>query len=488
MLKKTGFNKYNMCCLQAFIACVAFSFFQTIVFGQSSLREDEDIVFVDRINHAFIKVANSVRPSVVSIKIKKMIKYRRNTPLNRFFYPRDKDDERLFEREQTGIGSGVVISVNGLIVTNNHVIDGAEEITVRFTDKRVMNASVIGTDEDTDVALIKVEGDNYLYASLGDSDELEVGQWVLTIGTPFNEQLSSTVTAGIISALGRKNLLSGSEYKIENFIQTDAAINPGNSGGPLINLYGEVIGINSAILSQNGSSEGYGFAIAINLVKSIIDDIKKHGSVLRGFIGVHIKDIEDQEEMHKLKLDSPHGIIIDNFSNNSAGKTAGLKKGDVIIEVDGKKIKQVNELQTTIARKDPGDIVQLTVMRNGEKKLFSVELRDREDAREISTQFFTPKSDPLMFGLEVETYSETINHTFSFNHKEGIIIKKIEPDYETFYKGLNEGDLIWQIGNHSVRTVMDFEDIVNSLDEKVLFYIEKQDGSTMLVSLSVKSD
>jgi Do/DeqQ family serine protease len=308
-------------------------------------------------------VAESVTPTVVYIET--------IIPVRRQEMPDDEihSDESLWNRlmpnrRTSGIGSGVLVSADGYIITNNHVIAGADSrrITVTLNDKRVFPATIIGTDPSTDLAVIKIDESMLPYAIIGNSDELVVGDWVVAIGNPF--RLRSTVTAGIVSALGRNMDIINDQMRIENFIQTDAAINRGNSGGALLNEYGELIGINTAIVTENGSYQGYGFAIPINMAFKITSDLIEFGEVRRAYLGVQIVSV-GQERARQLKLATISGVEIVSLLRNGAAEKAGLLPNDVILTVNSAVVNEANELQAQIAMFRPGDNVNLSVWRNG---------------------------------------------------------------------------------------------------------------------------
>lgn len=291
---------------------------------------------------------------------------------SQFFGGQPRRQQRSYgEPQPTGSGSGVILDDQGYIVTNNHVVDGAEKVKVTLNDKRVYAARIVGTDPSTDLALLKIEADNLSPIEIGNSDDLRVGEWVLAVGNPFN--LTSTVTAGIVSAKGRNLNMSGS-MKIESFIQTDAAVNPGNSGGALVNLNGELVGINSAIASQTGSFAGYAFAIPVSIMKKIVTDLKFYGAVQRALLGIVITDISD--ELAKANnINRLDGVYVVEVGETGGAKDAGMQNGDVIIAVDDAKVKSVAEIQDRLTRFSPDDEVKVTVDRQGEIKNFNVKLR-----------------------------------------------------------------------------------------------------------------
>ncbi|MEX1055424.1 MAG: trypsin-like peptidase domain-containing protein, partial [Rhodothermales bacterium] len=284
---------------------------------------------------------------------------------------------RFFDNPlRQSVGSGVLISNEGYIVTNYHVVENAERIQVTLADKRLYDARIIGTDPSTDLAVLKVDDGSQLpVIRLGDSDGIEVGEWVLAIGNPF--RLTSTVTAGIISATGRQVNIIEDSFRIEDFIQTDAAINPGNSGGALVNLSGELVGIATAIATESGSYEGYGFAVPVSLVERVVKDIIEHGEVRRGFLGVEIQDL-DARLARRLGMDRISGVYVNDVRKRGAAHEAGLQSGDVIVSIDGRAVNASNELQSAIARRRPDEVVDVTVWRRGRLISFGVELLGRD--------------------------------------------------------------------------------------------------------------
>ncbi|MGC8652571.1 MAG: S1C family serine protease [Candidatus Kryptoniota bacterium] len=311
-----------------------------------------------KMQDGFIAVAEAVTPTVVSVTVT-------STPKTKDFqglpFWHDFQFKLPEPKPEKGSGSGVIVTSNGYIITNNHVVEGADKngIKVRLLDKREFIGKLVGTDPTTDVAVIKIDANDLPVAALGNSDSVKVGQWVLAIGNPLN--LSSTVTSGIVSAQGRDLDITSGLWGIRNFIQTDAAINPGNSGGALVNLKGEVIGINSAIATQTGFFQGYGFAIPINLVKKTAEDIIAYGRVRRPMLGVQLKPGLDETDARALGLSKPEGVLIQEVLKDSPAQSAGLKPGDLILAVDGKEVNASNELQTLIAEHRPGDVVSLKI-------------------------------------------------------------------------------------------------------------------------------
>jgi len=357
-------------------------------------------------SQSFIEVAETVTPTIVQISV---VSERENPHGDWFFFP-FKD----MPQEQRGSGSGIIISKDGYIITNNHVVKNASKVSVGLYDKRRFDATVIGTDPLTDLAVVKIDAENLPVAYLGDSDNLKVGQWVMAIGNPLS--LSSTVTAGIVSAIGRGQLgLIRDSYGVENFIQTDAAINPGNSGGALVDLSGSVIGVNSAIAAGgSGTYIGYGFAIPINLAKAVAKDLIAHGKVSRGYIGVNIGEV-DNAIAKSLGMDKPRGIIIQGIVDGGAASESDLKAGDVILKIDGREVNRPNELQSFVAAKTAGTTVTLMLFRDGEEIEREITLKKRDTEASIE-----PTSDKK----NEESSEETSSTTASFDDI-GLTIKNL---------------------------------------------------------------
>jgi serine protease Do len=323
---------------------------------------------------AFVAVAEQVKPAVVFItsEIRRSPDSRRLPPGFEDFFPQFKSRPQI----QEGSGSGFIVSPDGYILTNNHVVSGATKVTVKLLDNREFQAHVVGTDPQTDIAVIKIDARGLPVVAFGNSDSTRIGEWVLAIGNPLGDEFTFTVTAGIVSAKGR--LLRGlneSRYAIQDFIQTDAAINPGNSGGPLVNVHGEVIGINAAIASETGYYSGYGFAIPINLARTVMPQLVASGHVQRAVMGIGI-DRVSPEDAAAVGLRDIRGVLVQNFTSDaSPAKRAGIQLGDVIIELDGQPVNYVAELQQRVGFKKPGETVQVTVLRQGGvRKTFTVRL------------------------------------------------------------------------------------------------------------------
>ncbi len=325
----------------------------------------------------FTYAAESAVEAVVYVEVTVRQQYQLNDPFFRFFFGEEYGQPQ--SREQKGSGSGVIIRPDGYIVTNNHVVAGATSIQVTLNNNQQYEATVVGTDPVTDVAILKVEAEGLPTLPMGDSDALRLGEWVLAIGSPLGEQLRSTITAGIVSAKGRSMPNYTGEFKIESFIQTDAAVNPGNSGGALVNKKGELVGINTAIISQTGAYTGYSFAVPVNIVKRIAEDLIDFGSVKRAMLGITMGSV-DKKFADEMKLSSVSGVYINEVLKGSAADKAGLKKNDVIVAIDGQKITDASSVQAKVGSYHPGDKATLTYIRDGKESQAEVTFQAAEQA------------------------------------------------------------------------------------------------------------
>ncbi|WP_456407196.1 DegQ family serine endoprotease [Caldithrix abyssi] len=414
-------------------------------------------------NSMFTDIVEKVRPSIVSIYTTKTVKLREN-PF--FFFFRDfgnipEDHLPQPEMKQQGLGSGIIISEDGYILTNNHVVEDVDELRVKMIDNSEYEAKVVGTDPSTDIALIKIDAKNLPVAILGDSDNLKIGEWVLAIGNPLN--LTSTVTAGIVSALHRSiNILRGRNNvsSIENFIQTDAAINPGNSGGALVNLRGEVIGVNTAIATSTNYYMGYGFAVPINMAKAVVDDIIKYGEVRRGYLGVYISEVTPVTAKG-VKLDHPRGVFVTSVIEGSAADKAGIKEGDVILSVDGKEVNRPNELQAKIGIKNPGDVVTLKVWRDGKELTVKAKLKGRDnESDEKETRI--SKKDMIKvpdLGMKLKNLNDREKDKFEVDG--GALVTSVEQFSAASQARIVPGDVIIEVDGKKVESVSDFYDKIS---------------------------
>ncbi|HET7462804.1 MAG TPA: trypsin-like peptidase domain-containing protein [Longimicrobium sp.] len=429
-----------------------------VLFQQAPSRQD--VKPVADLSEAFISIAESVTPAVVSIDTERRgrgaAEGGQNVPeeLRRYFRLPDSD------APQEARGSGFIISADGYIVTNNHVVEGADKIDVVLQDNRHLHATVVGRDPLTDIAVIKVQASGLPSVRLGSSDNSRIGEWVLAIGNPLN--LGTTVTSGIISAKGRPLPIlretSGSRWAIEDFIQTDAPINPGNSGGPLVNLRGEVVGVNSAIASPTGYYSGYGFAVPIDLARRISDDLIRYHAVRRPALGVSITEVTP-EDAEVFKLERIQGVVAQDFPAGSAARQAGLQPGDVIVAVDGKPIQRVGQFQRVIASYHPGDRVKLDVVRYGARRQFTVALTQAET--DASTQRTTqaPQAAPdadggtSKLGVAVQPLTGETARQLGYTSSGGVVISAIQPYGPAARAGLSEGTRILTVDGKAVNDV-----------------------------------
>lgn len=441
-------------------------------------------------NNAFIQVAEKVTPSIVQIEVVTTVKNNINIPKEfHFFFP-FRDD---VPKEQQGGGSGIIISDDGYILTNNHVVENAKSVTVTLNDKRKFDATVVGTDPLTDLAVIKIDESNLPEAYLGDSDKIHVGQWVMAIGNPLS--LASTVTAGIISATSRNINIIKDNYGVENFIQTDAAINPGNSGGALVDLNGAVIGVNSAI-ATNGFSQsyiGYGFAIPINLAKAVASDLIANGKVSRGYIGVSIEEV-DAATAKAVGLEEPKGVIIQQIVEGSAASKADIKVGDIILKIDEKVVNQPNELQSYVAAKRAGTSVRLTLFRDGKtiERYVTLKARDEKEDKSLKVNLGDKKGKDVdakeisfdEIGLSVRNMND--DELSEFNIKNGVLITNVKSFSRAYNQRLGEGLVITSADRKDINSVSELKQIIESKKGKaVLLKVVDKEGNSRLVGIDI---
>ncbi|MGE5401660.1 MAG: Do family serine endopeptidase [Ignavibacteriales bacterium] len=451
-------------------------------------------VDVNAFSKAFIEVAEKVTPSIVKINV--VAKTERNPHEDIPFLFPFRDD---VPKEQMGSGSGVIISDDGYILTNNHVVENATSLRVSLFDRRVLDAKVVGTDPQTDLAVIKIDATGLPSAYLGNSDDVKVGQWVMAIGNPLS--LNSTVTAGIISAKGRnigiiRDNSSGAGSGIEDFLQTDAVINPGNSGGALVDLSGAVIGINSAIATSGMSNSyiGYGFAIPINMAKTISKELIATGKVNRGYIGVMIGEV-DAPTAKAIGLDKARGIMVQGITPGGAAEKADVKQGDVILKIDGRDVNEPGDLQSYVASKSAGTKVNLTLFRDGKEIERTVTLKARdanskvEPASENNSSGKTKKGpmSQMTFdniGLSVKDLSSDEKEAFKTD--KGIMITDVKQYGRAFDQRLGAGLVITQVDRKDINSVSDFEKIMNSKKgSAILLKVIDQEGNSRLVGLEI---
>ena len=422
--------------------------------------------------------AEKALPAVVHIKYLQNSKIQtvdvQDDPFGDFFDPfgffgnpgnRGSQKRKIQTPKREGAGSGVIISSDGYIVTNNHVVDGADELTVTLDDNREFSARIIGTDKKTDLALIKIDGKNLPTLPIGDSDKLKVGEWVLAVGNPFN--LSSTVTAGIISAKAR----SLGANDIESFIQTDAAINAGNSGGALVNVKGELIGINAMLYSQTGSYSGYGFAIPTTIMNKIVADLKTYGTVQRAVLGIEGADVnkyvdQQKENGKEIDLGTMEGIYVSKVSEDGAGFEAGIEEGDVITAVDGKKIKKMADLQEYHANKRPGEKETITFIHNKPQKTAAVTLKNEQGNTKV-----IKNADLDVLGGNFREINESEKKQLNISY--GLMVMKVN-DGAFKEAGINKGFIIQKVNDVTMKTIDDLQKAVKeaSVSKDPVLYIQ----------------
>tara|TARA_B100001750_G_C15466020_1_gene577074 strand:- start:116 stop:1468 length:1353 start_codon:yes stop_codon:yes gene_type:complete len=427
-------------------------------------------------NQPFITAAKKANPSVVSIVSEKIVE----NNFHPFFSPFPFDDNYQFDNYKTqSLGSGVIVdSINGIIITNHHVIKKSDNIRVILIDKTELKAEILGSDPLSDIAIIKIDSDKISNISIGNSDELQIGEWVIAIGSPFGLHLNHTVTSGIVSGIGRSDIISSLSF--ENFIQHDAAINPGNSGGALINLDGELVGINTAIATDgySNSNAGVGFAIPINQAMRILDDIVSIGMVQRGWLGISMQNL-DADMLPILNLDSINGVLVSEVANNSPAHKSGILAQDVITIINSKPITDGSRLKNIIASLYPGDEVRFTIMRNGKLKYISTTLGVRPDENQIQAQFTSSQSFNFdKIGLITENYIDKN----SFFYENTIIVKNIKKSSPAYNK-IHKGDFILEINKIPITNQDDYfrELSKYSTNDQIMLRVKTKDRIKYLV-------
>ncbi|MEM8484596.1 MAG: trypsin-like peptidase domain-containing protein [Bacteroidota bacterium] len=455
--------------------------------ADSLANEEDQLSGLTSLSESFQFVASNVTPAVVYIRVEMADSGSERGWLPRFGQPRQS------------VGSGVIISETGYIVTNNHVVEGADEVTVTLDDKRQYAATVVGTDPSTDLAVLKAKTNDTLPSAIfGNSDNVSVGEWVIAVGNPF--RLTSTVTAGIVSALGRQVNIIEDAFGIEDFIQTDAAINPGNSGGALVNVYGELIGINTAIATESGSYEGYGFAVPVNLVERVVEDLIAYGEVQRGYLGVTISPI-DAASARRFGLDRITGVQLSVVDPLSAAAKAGLEVDDVVLSIEGREVSEPNELQRVVAIHRPGDRLKVEVWRNNAMRVFHVELFGKEDAsyrawtaaldqqaEDRDRRRAVPEIEPESFGadtaFEIEEWgigikqlTDQVRTQYDVPH--GVYIAFVRRGGEGAKARLPRDVVLLEVNGetvYSLESALTLFETVGEQGEPVLFRVKHKDG------------
>ncbi len=438
---------------------------------------------VKQFSQAFADVAEKAKPAVVTIITDKMISMNQFEDFGFFFYPPNQPRQR--EYKTNALGSGVIIDAkNGYILTNNHVVDDVDGIKVKLIDKREFEASIVGTDPKSDLAVLKIEASGLIDIKIGNSENVRVGEWVMAVGSPFSENLSHTVTTGIVSALGRSNIMNSQSY--EDFIQTDAAINPGNSGGALLNMDGDLIGINTAIATGGSgrSNRGVGFAIPSNMANRIMGDLIDKGYVTRSWLGVYIQEL-DSETADALDIDVRNGALITDVVDGSPAEESGIQEGDVIIEFDGETIANPANLKNVVSLTAPNNSSKVKVIRNGSEKVLNVILEELpEDPRSYSAN--TTKNRFNDYGFELREITNNLKEKYNLPDKDALVVVNIDVNGEAYIKGIREGDIVKRVGTKKVSSLKEFKKYIKKSKSKgsILLLVKKPSGESRFYTLT----
>jgi serine protease Do len=430
------------------------------------------------LEQSLMHVAEDVKLSVVSITTIKVFKHpaagryhgdqygrghgdrrdKRGGPFDDFFDKFVPKGPPKGEFKSQSLGSGVIVRIDngtGYILTNNHVVADTDELKVKLSDKREFDAEIVGTDEQTDLAVIKIEGKNLVSAKMGDSEILRQGQWAIAIGNPFG--LTHTVSVGVVSAIGRSGV---GIANYENFIQTDAAINPGNSGGPLLNIDGEIIGINTAIFTRSGGYQGIGFAIPVNMAKAVLRDLIDKGKVTRGWLGVAIQNI-DESLAEQFGVEVTEGVLISDVQDGSPAQEAGFERGDIVIGYDNREISDVNRLRNFVAQTEVGKKVEVKVLRKEKEKILTVKIGEQP-----SDLFALGKpSIGNELGISVQDLTEELAKSFDFKGETGVVVTAVEPGSPAAQADVKEGDLIKEVNRGKINNIEEFRDALKHTDK-----------------------
>lgn len=411
-------------------------------------------------NDAIVNVAERANPTVVTITTTQTVRVRQQSPFSFFFDDPRFDQEREYQR--SGLGSGVIVSEEGYILTNNHVVERADDIRVILYGGDELEAEIVGTDPASDIAVLKVERENLQAIPMGDSEQIRTGEMVLAIGSPLSQDFAHTVSKGIISASGR----TGLDLNVfENYIQTDAAINPGNSGGALINLDGELIGINTAIASRSGGSQGIGFAIPVNMARDVMEALITDGRVSRGYLGISFGGEVDATMARALGLENPGGVIVGEVVPDGPADEAGLQDGDVIVRLDGEEFDSWTDFRVAIGTKKPGDTIELEVFRDGEKMEYTIELGELETEATAENMTSDDMEDVReALGFTVDELTDSIRQQLNVSSGvEGVVVSNISQGSNAYRQGLRRGDVVMQVADRAVETPDAFYSAVKNL-------------------------
>ena len=449
-------------------------------------RSSEHAISLGTFANGFAAVVKPALPAVVNISSSKIVRAQDNGPDSPFFndpffrqFFGDNFGRQFRPRNQRekSLGSGVVVSPDGYILTNNHVVNGASDVKVFLNDRREFQAKIVGADEKTDVAILKINATNLPVLPLGDSSQLQIGDIVFAIGDPFGS-LPGTVTMGIVSATGRSGLgIEAGGY--EDFIQTDAAINPGNSGGALINLRGELVGINTAILTASGGNQGVGFAIPISLARNVMDQILKHGKVIRGYLGLYIQNVTP--ELAKAFGNQEHkGALVADVTPGSPAARAGIEKGDIILELNGQPVEDINSLTLRISQTAPGTTVRLKILHNKQTREVPVTLGELPEKSEQSAA--AEGGGGALEGVQVETLTPEIARQLGFSPlTKGVVITDIDPSSAAADAGLQRGDVIQEVNRKPVANAQEFRQALANANKESVLLLVNRGGTTSYV-------
>ena len=437
---------------------------------------------VRQFSKAFADVAEKAKPAVVTIITDKVVSLNQFDDFGFFFYQPNQPRQKEFKTN--ALGSGVIIDAeNGYILTNNHVVDEMDGIRVKLIDKREFDATIIGTDPKTDLAILQIDADNLNDIELGNSDKIRVGEWVMAVGSPFSENLSHTVTTGIVSALGRSNIMNSQSY--EDFIQTDAAINPGNSGGALLNMEGKLIGINTAIATggYERANRGVGFAIPSNMANRIMSDLIDKGFVTRSWLGVFIQEL-DNETARALNISTRNGALITDVVDGSPAEEGGIQEGDVIVAFNDEPIADPANLKNVVSLSAPNSSNRVKVIRDGSPKTMKVVLQELpEDPQQYATRERVKSNE---FGLQLRKITDSLKEKYDLKDEDALVVTRIDPNGEAYEKGIREGDIIKRVGTEKVTFVKDFKRLAEQSRDRgaVLVLVKKPNGASRFYTLN----
>ncbi|GAB4319233.1 MAG: DegQ family serine endoprotease [Candidatus Zixiibacteriota bacterium] len=426
------------------------------------------------LSNAFVHISETVKPTVVTVSTERIITQRFFNPFSDYpfferFFGEQPDQPKEREFRQRGLGSGVIVSSDGLVLTNNHVIENADSIFVRTYDERRFSATVVGRDDKTDIAVLRIDADDLTPIAIGDSDDLKVGEIVMAIGSPMSENLAYTVTQGIVSATGRSNV-GLADY--EDFIQTDAAINPGNSGGPLVNLDGELVGINTAIASRTGGFQGIGFAVPVNMAMSIMTSLVEEGRVVRGWLGVVIQNVNEQLAA-AMGLKDTKGVLVGDVSPDGPAKEAGIQTGDVITKLNGRTVESVADLRNSIATTRPGTDVTLTLIRDNRTLTKTVTLGELPSDGAVAT---SGGSLEKLLGFSYSKLTANLAERYNIDASvKGVVVTSVDPVSSAFRAGVREGDVIQSVDRKRVTNETEFKEAMRDKEkgDDVLLHIHR---------------